>query len=271
MHITRGALGLIKSEAELAGVLGHEIAHVAQKHTVNSIEQSKTSQARNRRRGGQPGVCQRARRLRATTTSSRRASTADDENEADEKGIRAGEQGRLQPGWPRCLPDETDGAQQGNAEHERPVRVASRHSGSDRSPRQTRSRPRSWPRLRMVDGALQQHYHVRRKAARRDRGCCRRARRAWPEVGAKTEEKKTEEEERGAEEEGFGLAAGEFEQGQAGRSYAGVGVGRRRGPWHAGSRAAGGDNPNKVTVTITPAEVDGVQEAASPSASERCR
>ncbi|MEQ1729190.1 MAG: M48 family metalloprotease, partial [Vicinamibacterales bacterium] len=34
VHITRGALGLIKNEAELAGVLGHEIAHVVRKHTV---------------------------------------------------------------------------------------------------------------------------------------------------------------------------------------------------------------------------------------------
>jgi predicted Zn-dependent protease len=41
VHITRGALALIKSEAQLAGVLGHEIAHVAQKHTVNAIRKSK--------------------------------------------------------------------------------------------------------------------------------------------------------------------------------------------------------------------------------------
>ncbi|MEO5739742.1 MAG: M48 family metallopeptidase, partial [Vicinamibacterales bacterium] len=41
VHITRGALSLIKSEAELAGVLGHEIAHVAQKHTVNALRKSK--------------------------------------------------------------------------------------------------------------------------------------------------------------------------------------------------------------------------------------
>jgi predicted Zn-dependent protease len=41
VHITRGALALIKSEAELAGVLGHEIAHVAQKHTVGAIRKSK--------------------------------------------------------------------------------------------------------------------------------------------------------------------------------------------------------------------------------------
>ncbi|HKY21418.1 MAG TPA: M48 family metalloprotease [Vicinamibacterales bacterium] len=41
VHITRGALGLIKSEAELAGVLGHEIAHVAEKHTVDAIRKGK--------------------------------------------------------------------------------------------------------------------------------------------------------------------------------------------------------------------------------------
>jgi len=41
VHITRGALGLIRSEAELAGVLGHEITHITGKHTVNSIRNKK--------------------------------------------------------------------------------------------------------------------------------------------------------------------------------------------------------------------------------------
>lgn len=40
VHISRGALGLIKNEAELAGVLGHEITHVTAKHTVRAIQQS---------------------------------------------------------------------------------------------------------------------------------------------------------------------------------------------------------------------------------------
>ena len=44
VHITRGALGLIRSEAELAGVLAHEIGHVAHKHTVNAIRKNKTVQ-----------------------------------------------------------------------------------------------------------------------------------------------------------------------------------------------------------------------------------
>lgn len=41
VHITRGALGLIQNEAELAGVLGHELAHVVRKHTVNAIQKNK--------------------------------------------------------------------------------------------------------------------------------------------------------------------------------------------------------------------------------------
>jgi predicted Zn-dependent protease len=44
VHITRGALGLIHNEAELAGVLGHEITHVAHKHTVNAIRKNKAVQ-----------------------------------------------------------------------------------------------------------------------------------------------------------------------------------------------------------------------------------
>jgi predicted Zn-dependent protease len=40
VHITRGALGLIKNEGELAGVLGHEIGHVTRKHTINAIRKS---------------------------------------------------------------------------------------------------------------------------------------------------------------------------------------------------------------------------------------
>ena len=44
VHITRGALGLIRNEAELAGVLAHEIGHVAHKHTVNAIRKNKMVQ-----------------------------------------------------------------------------------------------------------------------------------------------------------------------------------------------------------------------------------
>jgi predicted Zn-dependent protease len=41
VHVTRGALALIRSEAELADVLGHEIAHITEKHTITAIQKSK--------------------------------------------------------------------------------------------------------------------------------------------------------------------------------------------------------------------------------------
>jgi beta-barrel assembly-enhancing protease len=44
IHITRGALGLMTSEAELAGVLAHEITHVTEKHTIRAIQKNKVIQ-----------------------------------------------------------------------------------------------------------------------------------------------------------------------------------------------------------------------------------
>lgn len=42
IFITRGLLAQLKSEAELAGVLGHEIAHIAEKHALKAIKKQKT-------------------------------------------------------------------------------------------------------------------------------------------------------------------------------------------------------------------------------------
>ena len=44
VHITRGALALIQDEAELAGVLGHEVVHVTEKHTIRAIQKNKSIQ-----------------------------------------------------------------------------------------------------------------------------------------------------------------------------------------------------------------------------------
>ncbi len=44
VHITRGALGLLKTESELAGVLAHEIVHVAGRHTVKAIQKGRMVQ-----------------------------------------------------------------------------------------------------------------------------------------------------------------------------------------------------------------------------------
>lgn len=41
VHITRGALAAVRHESELAGVLGHEIAHVTEKHTLKGLQKMK--------------------------------------------------------------------------------------------------------------------------------------------------------------------------------------------------------------------------------------
>ena len=40
VHITRGALALMKNEAELAGVLAHEIVHVTDEHTIDALKKN---------------------------------------------------------------------------------------------------------------------------------------------------------------------------------------------------------------------------------------
>jgi predicted Zn-dependent protease len=44
VHITRGALALIQDEAELAGVLGHEIIHITERHTIRALQKNKSIQ-----------------------------------------------------------------------------------------------------------------------------------------------------------------------------------------------------------------------------------
>ena len=44
IYLTRGMMTLIRSEAELAGVLGHEIGHVTARHSVSAISQQQLAQ-----------------------------------------------------------------------------------------------------------------------------------------------------------------------------------------------------------------------------------
>ena len=85
VHITRGALSLIKSEAELAGVLGHEIIHVTEKHTVKAIQKGKMVQMGADETVGSASVFNKL--VDKATDVVMAGFGRDEELEADRKGI----------------------------------------------------------------------------------------------------------------------------------------------------------------------------------------
>ena len=133
VHITRGALALIKNEAELAGVLGHEIIHVTEKHTIRAIQKSQAVQM---------GA---AETLSGSAALMQRAVTATYDNIVERglrprrrervrrEGRRARKQDRLCPERPGRVPDDVEGTQQGVDGKARSVRVAPGNAGASRS------------------------------------------------------------------------------------------------------------------------------------------
>jgi predicted Zn-dependent protease len=91
IHITRGLLGLMKSESELAGVLGHEITHVTVKHTVRAIQKSKGISLASDEVGGGGDLRQKFIAKMAGLAFNKLFEgefSREDENEADRVGIQ---------------------------------------------------------------------------------------------------------------------------------------------------------------------------------------
>lgn len=87
VHITRGALALIKNEAELAGVLSHEIIHVTEKHTVRAIQKNQAVQmGASETLSNSSALMQRAVTATYDNIVEKGFGRAE-ENESDEKGV----------------------------------------------------------------------------------------------------------------------------------------------------------------------------------------
>lgn len=246
VHITRGALALIKSEAELAGVLGHEIAHVAQKHTVNAIRKAKGIQIGASETSSNRGAFLGALANRAYEMVLENSFDRGDELDADKEGVlivqKAGYAGTGLSEFLARLDERNKGQAEKNglfASHpetqERIVKVkqlAASKPGAVVAARYTSTikyQPTDLTKIAtVVEGS---------------------AGLTGEKTPAKPEEKKAEEKKRG-----FGLSnltksttAGKNEQ-QVAASGGARGVGSDR-------LAKGGDNPNVVKVAISPAEV----------------
>ena len=87
VHVTHGLLALIRNEAELAGVLGHELVHITEKHTIRAIQKSKAVQmGASETLSGNSALMQQAVTATYDNIVDRGFGRAD-ENEADEKGV----------------------------------------------------------------------------------------------------------------------------------------------------------------------------------------
>ena len=96
IFITRGALASMKSEAELAGALGHEIIHCSERHLEKEIRSKKTSawaleEAKSSTKGQELAALKADAMLKDLFSTSL---SRDKEDEADEQGtllaVRAG-------------------------------------------------------------------------------------------------------------------------------------------------------------------------------------
>ncbi len=101
VHITKGLLGLLKNEAELAGVLAHEITHVAETHTVNAIRNGNFISAGTDEisaSGGMAASLISKFAERAYSDILNNKFSRNDENEADEKGVQIANKVGYAPG-----------------------------------------------------------------------------------------------------------------------------------------------------------------------------
>ena len=86
IHVTRGALAMLKSESELAGLLAHELIHVTEKHTIRAIQKGKLVQmGAAETLSGNSGLMERAVNASYSHILDNNFGRAD-ENESDEKG-----------------------------------------------------------------------------------------------------------------------------------------------------------------------------------------
>jgi predicted Zn-dependent protease len=101
VHITKGALSLMSSEAELAGVLGHELTHITEKHTIAALKKAKGADLAISAsgKGSNPITADLVEKMKDTVIT---GFGQKEELEADAKGLALADKAGYAPGG---LPD----------------------------------------------------------------------------------------------------------------------------------------------------------------------
>jgi predicted Zn-dependent protease len=257
VHITRGALGLIKNEAELAGVLGHEITHITAKHTVRSIQKNKLVSLTADEVGSSGGLAQSVLSKLGEAAYSNVINNSfdrDDEMEADKVGVTLASKTGYAPG---ALADVLTRINDRNKDREEPNGLFASH-------------PLIKDRAAAIAKAIkdQKLGGTATVAARYTKyvtfdakpvdaiAVIEGARGLTGGEASKDDKGKTAKDEKKEEPKKKGGLLGKFttsssEQKQSSQTVASAGA--RGGV--PDRDAKGGSNPSKVTVAVTPAEV----------------
>lgn len=254
VHITRGALGMIKSEAELAGVLAHEIAHITKKHTVNAIRKNKGFKLASDVTPGSNAYIS-ALAGAAYDNIVEKGFDRGDENDADQEGVRLANKIGYVPsalsGFLTKLADrnaaattERNGLFASHPETKERLERIAKQVASEKLAGSASAEAR-YKQTITFDATPLTDIVV--SDALGSRGL------AGGESAKKEEPKK--EQEQPKKKGGFGLSGLKLTKGQqaestqASASAGGRAVGKDRA-------AKGGPNSNKLAVPVTPAEVD---------------
>jgi predicted Zn-dependent protease len=254
IHITRGALAMMRSEAELAGVLGHEIAHVTEKHSIRSIQRSKGLSLAADEVGSQGGLMQSAvSKLAEKGTEILLFNEFDrgQEMESDEEGlILANKVGYSPDGLTNFL---NHLAERNKDRKEKNGLFATHPQLKDRLAENTKTvKKEKLTATAVVEARYASSVKVQAAPMASIAMVPRGVRGAAEGTEAKNEEKKEEPKKKG----GFGLggissALSGGKQAESTQASASAG-GRMVGP---DTNAPGGTNRNPVKFTITPAEI----------------
>jgi predicted Zn-dependent protease len=262
VHITRGALGLIKSEAELAGVLGHEIAHITKKHTVNAIQKNKAIRMTTEEVGAKGSAYYSKLANAAYDNIVERGFDRGDEDDADQEGLRLANKGGYNPAALGSFLGKLMERNKGLS-GTKPNGLFSTHPDTqariDKQSRQIKAEKLAGTAMGQARYAANVKYDAKPRTAITLSSSEAKGVAGAGSSGssAKTEQKPPAKEEKkgGGMFGGLGnaLSGGKQKEGQQASASAG---GRALDPNRPDRYAAGGGNPNKLYVTLTPAEIE---------------
>jgi predicted Zn-dependent protease len=258
VHITRGALGLMKNEAELAGVLGHEIAHITRKHSVKAIQTGQGAKLLTEEVGSRTSYWYTRAADALYDNILDKGFSRGDENEADQEGARLANKAGYNPAGLSAFLQKLLDRNKNNKGGDRPNGLFSTHPDTrDRISRVNKQI--STEKLASTAlGEARYASHVKFEATPLAEIVTTTADTKGLTGGSGSTAKKEEKPKEEPKKSGgmFGGLSSALSGGKQKESTQVSASGGARGVGREDRFAKGGDNPSKVAVSVAAGELD---------------